>query len=66
MSISSGISYLKDKPREFQVWKDYPHFASKPGGLKKGSDKLLIIGKLIKLVQYLVFSIFHTPQIIPQ
>ena len=36
----------KDKPREFEVWRDYLHYASKTGGLKKGFDKLAL--KILK------------------
>ena len=40
LSIYSNSSYVRHKPEDFEVWKDYPHYASKPGGLKKGFDKL--------------------------
>ena len=46
LSIYSNSTYVRHKPENFQVWKDYPHYASKPGGLKKGFDKLASINIL--------------------
>ena len=71
LSIHSNISYIRHKPGDFQVWKDYPHYASKPGGLKKGFDKLA--SKNIRKIWYFrgsgaslaVFSFFHMLPIIP-
>ena len=66
LSIYTNSSYIRHKPGDFQVWKDYPHYASKPGGLKKGFDKLASRICLHDTEASLAFlSFFHMLPIIP-